>query len=745
MSYILDILSDKPQSAFVIDTTFTNKGPGGETGSYIFGTPTTAVGTARGTAYSGVFSNDITGKINSSPYNTGREDSTFSLEANIIPSNNLASPSTNLSVDPRGTANTPQTRPGAFNSGRWSTSITWTNNTGSGDNDGVDTYVRGTVATTQTSHGFHIASNPDSTSFPLSTVIACSPGDIMTFSAEERNSLGVGMFWAVAWINSGGNKLSTVSQTTVATTANVWKRITYTTPAAPLGTVACAVKFTASAAMGAGATIDGTGLVILKNAPYTSYFDGTSPNAVWNGTANNSTSSLSISDQQILSNNGQYDGLSINGTIVSFSTKYATTGSCKVSYDIQSYERLNIVGTHNANTNKLFINGVQVDQADITDAQKADTYITTDGALYIGNTTSSQMVTMSTAVTYNYELSPSKILAHYNSSCFDRDPDSVRSGNLFRTMNIDSIDLNKYIDFTYDLNSGWPVNNSCSIQSGVLYRSVDSSGTPIDSTVTVAVDLTDGVDTNIYGVVVDAVGEGFTLQCSIDNSTWITFTNNNFAPIITSGSNPIGETLLVRITLLASATTAFLESIQFRAYRSGVSIAQGDNLTNGKTMTIVGMSPGMVAETLDLNDLQGLSGSGSVTFSSDASGAADSLGTEEYWIKRLDNNSVTFSSGTTYINGVATSLSNLPVGLWSLVHIVKASTVDSSAAVSGNMILLSAGQSDLQLTSSQILAAYKSYLSADAITVVSTDTIGLTDAVSPAVTIYAKAWSISST
>lgn len=453
--------------------------------------------------------------------------------------------------------------------------------------------------------------------------------------------------------------------------------------------------------------------------------------------------------QGILSNDGEFDGLSIDGTVVSFGTTYATADPAICSFDVQTYSLMHILGVHTERANSLYIDGELVATVTLTDEQVADDYASNDGSLYIGATASSQRLAISTVATYEYALEEDRIIKHANLAKFDRVPSHVAQGNGFLDLNIRNVEYNRYIYETYGDSTGWPTTNNSIINDGRLERPVDENGDPTESFTVFPFALTDGDDTNIYGCVVDAWGVGLKIEASLDNETWTEIDNHRLVSIINDGDDPSNMILLIKVTLLDTADEAFLEVLEFRGYNSGVSPTEGQELGQGRDMTITDLAPGYQNDDeLKFDDTVGLIGNGSVAWTDDSEEEPKNVGTLQVIVKRLSAAAISFPTATAYINGTALGISNLPVGQWAVLHLAINTPANSSITMTGDFIIANAAYNQTKLTAPEILAAYKSLFSADPLVVSSSDSIGYDDYV-PAddstsrVVIYAKAWSVN--
>lgn len=155
---------------------------------------------------------------------------------------------------------------------------------------GLTTYARKTWTVAAAGNG--------NTGYPNSNGgtygVPVTSGTSYTFSSYLRTSAsGINaVHMRISWYDNSGTKIGgDLTGPDIALVANVWTRITLTLTA-PTGAVAVGVisDVDGGTAWQVGNTLDGTGLMMTQGSTLYNYADGNSPNWIWNGTANNSTS-----------------------------------------------------------------------------------------------------------------------------------------------------------------------------------------------------------------------------------------------------------------------------------------------------------------------------------------------------------------------------------------------------------------------------------------------------------------------
>lgn len=485
--------------------------------------------------------------------------------------------------------------------------------------------------------------------------------------------------------------------------------------------------------------MDGTTLELDVVTP-ADYFDGDSLGAGWAGTQYTSASLMYVSnsDQQILSHDGVFDGLSINGNVVRFGTSYLTSGNAYCDYDLQGAKSAHVVGLHTADKNELWVNGVQVSSVVITDAQKADRYIATDGNLYSGYTVSSQDVAMNGVALYP-SLSGEQINQNYLAGIDVLPQARVAPQFSGLPFNLDAGKGSVFINESWvnKANFETGIKNNVEIGPEEIVPSF-VSGVSVAGTWTCGVPLDAMGDTSIYGVMVAWSGVGITVDTSLNGVTWAPAKNGELVPAITPGFNPTDDDLQIRVSFAGGKVddTAYLESLQVIGFRDAV-------VNSPAARTVTATYPAVLREDYEpflYRDDNGINlHGGTLTIGPDTTLDPEVARTLELWIKPLSGTPTISVGGTKYRNGFADS--TLPIGEWSLIHYVAAADVTTDITITGDCIVGQATLYPTALTATQVEFIWDSYTGGAAIRFTETNVIGLAESATPAA-IYAKDWSI---
>lgn len=446
-------------------------------------------------------------------------------------------------------------------------------------------------------------------------------------------------------------------------------------------------------------------------------------------------------DQQILSHGTIFDGLSINGKVIRFGTSYATAGNAFCDHDLQEYKLAHVVGIHNSDQNQLWVNGQLVATVDLTDAQKADSYVASaDENLYSGLTSSTQELAMNAVAVYA-SLSGDDIMRNYAAGISVMGQARVTPQYSGSTIALENTDGSIFLDMEWvnssDFEAG--LKNNVEYAPDQINPSY-SGGLSVAGSWTAAVPLDAQGDTSIYGVMVEWSGSGVTVATSLDGTTWTTATNGALVSTITNGYNPTGKDLQIRVSFAGGSANdeSFLESLRVIGFRN-------NNVVSSTARTVTVSYPAVVRDDYEptlYRDDNGVNlHGGTLTISNDTTADPEIARTLELWIKPLSGTpTITGGTFTKYRNGAADS--TLPVGEWSLIHYVASANMTGNITVSGDCIVAQAVLYPTALTLSDVNFILDSYTGSAVVRFTETqNTLGVSEGASPAA-IYAHDWAI---
>lgn len=441
---------------------------------------------------------------------------------------------------------------------------------------------------------------------------------------------------------------------------------------------------------------------------------------------------------QILSNSGKYDGLTIDGTKLKFSTAYVGQGEAACEYDLQFTQRVDIAGVHTRSKNTLYVNGVVVDEVNISAAQQAATYDAPDSNLYAGNSTSQEAIMLGQVTTYTHALQPEEIARIYQMNN-RRAPDDVAKLYGGETLYVSTLVRPRYLDtgwFTADDWQAAQMNNVSVIDDQLQAERIDGltvGGTWLDS-----IDLYNGSSaTAIDSVNMYWTGKNVTVEASVDNTTWVTVTRGVNLSNIPVGFDPTNKALFVRITFANNQSEAYIDSLQVRGYLTNTVTP-----TTGRTITYTNPAVTFPERLpLELREDWGVGlTAGRVAFGADNAGDVYNARTIEVWMKKNSGTAPTFSfsPSSTFING--NTVASVGQGEWALYHYVLAANA-STFYIDGTVTVGRVAIYDTALSSAQSLAIYQAYTGIQETIVDDGADIILSEPTTPAV-VYAYDWGI---
>lgn len=447
--------------------------------------------------------------------------------------------------------------------------------------------------------------------------------------------------------------------------------------------------------------------------------------------------------QKVLSHSGVYDGLIINGTQVSFVIKYATAEDAVCTYDLTMSKGAHVVAMYSHHMINLLVDGVGVDSWEMTEAQMQDQFVTTDGYLYTGESTSAQKVQVNGIGLYGQ---PSPLIYQQNFQAGRRSIPQVniapRHNGTILNMNGGDSDL--YINTVFNdretFNLG--VINNVAIDDDKVSPVYDNvTGISQSGAWTCGISLDLQGDTSVYGVTVTWSGVGVTVEGSINGTTWTELEQGKLIPMFTPGSDPTGVDLEVRVIFDGGSTNdySYLESLRITALRD-VTITSTALRSITAAAPVVPMSDSEpIVQQFD-NGVR-LNG-GTITIGADSSTVPQTTRTLELWVKNDGGQPSSSLTGTVYKNGaVAAGGIDVDSDQWALLHIVSASGTSSSITLTGNVTIGQVTLYEDALTASQIADINKAYSGYPKIRIEDTSSINASPAAIEAA-VYGHTWAI---
>lgn len=450
----------------------------------------------------------------------------------------------------------------------------------------------------------------------------------------------------------------------------------------------------------------------------------------------------STTDQKILSTVSNYDGITVNGTIVKFSTKYVTSGECAVTYDIQIKRNIHVVGVHGRDKNQLYVDGILVGETGITDAQKADTYITTDGRLYAGASTSAQKVAVNGIGIYASTLSDEIVKAHFTAArrttLIDTVPATFGGIRFPMSMNASDVFVKQTWSTTEDWNQG-TLNDVTLVNSQIVPQL--TVGVSIAGNWQGTLPLDYGL-TSVYGLSMTWEGHGVVVQASIDGSTWETAVPGKKLAIIPNAFNPTNQDLFIMVSFAGGITDdpSYIDNLSVIGFKTGIMPVHG-----GRTTTFADpASPMIDYQPIEQRDDWGVQlQTGSISISADTTTDSVDSYSMNIWLKKLTSTDPTFSitGATAYKNGTPGGTMNQ--GEWVMYTLTKATALTSPVTVSGNVQVGQIELFDHQLTAQEVSDLYTAETGVIKMLAADPNAVQITNP-NPSTRIYSYTWAITS-
>lgn len=450
---------------------------------------------------------------------------------------------------------------------------------------------------------------------------------------------------------------------------------------------------------------------------------------------------LGTGDQQIVSHGGKYDGLVLNGTTISFSTAYTSSGFAKCSYDMGIVQKAEVVGVHTQNKNSLYVNGVLVDEVDITEAQQSDSYSITDELFYSGITTSSQKVLVNAVGFYSRALNNEEVsdLHRQNSRRVIGSASKMYDGE---DISFSTAARGAFINMSWNRAVDWETDSmNNTVVDGDDLVAMMKDGLTLAGTWTDSIDLyTADTPVPINSLNMTWESENAVVEVSLDNTTWTPVVNGRNVSIITVGFDPTDQNLSVRVSFPAGVQEGYISNLEARAFNS--SISNQDN----RAITYQGPVATLKEQDIDyLRDDWGsrISSGSTIVIGPDTSGTPNVARTVEVWLKPdADTSAVTFGMPitSTYQNGILAN-TNLLGGQWTLVHYVLTSNVTGAITLNLPGLVGKVSIYNTALTAAKILSISSSYFGVPVLSQTMTGTFSMSEPADAAL-IYAYDWAI---
>jgi hypothetical protein len=445
--------------------------------------------------------------------------------------------------------------------------------------------------------------------------------------------------------------------------------------------------------------------------------------------------------QQVWGNDNYYDGITIAGTVVSFVTKYTSTGEARCSFDIQDNRAVRVVAIHTAAKNSLYVDGDLVDEVDITAAQQADTYLADGNTITGGGTTGTNLLAIGAVAVYREVMAEDDVDAHFEECVDNLSEFHVASGYGGTILPLTDEHTAPYSTRTVTTKADWEQG----FKSGVIveYDQVSPelrNAISVPSSWSIANPLPQGMGT-LYGVTLTWQGQNVTVDTSVDNVTWTPATKGVKVSTIPTGFDPTDKILYIRASFAGGIIDdpAYFDELIITTY-----IANTIPPVDGRTVTLTNTSMEHNEDIMDYDHNWGAElVNGTLTIAAPSTGSFAPK-TIEIWAKKLGAASFTDNiTGTTasYTNG--TTLQAYQNDEWQLRTYVINGGFSGAITFTGTGQIGSVVLYPYAKTAAEVLETYRAYVGRPVLTLPTQGAIALTQ-LTAFIDAYEYEWSMES-
>lgn len=486
------------------------------------------------------------------------------------------------------------------------------------------------------------------------------------------------------------------------------------------------------------------------------------------------------SEVSVMSHSGTYDGITITPTHIYFRTKYLTAGTCETSYEYETGKSFHVVGVHTNAKNSLYVDGVLVDETDLTDDQQVDAYsfLTTD--LIGGQSSTASTIALDAPAIYSSSISADAISKHY---AYGVDVDSSEGiagfhDATFWNFSDEKRKIAAAKEWTLEADWKTGVLTDIAVANDTIVPSYTQSesevvedglivpvytNTSLPGVWQSSISLGEAPETTLADMKIEWLGEGdFTVEYSLDDGT--TWKNPNLAPTESLDNSDVID---VRISFDGGIVDdpSYVSSLSVVVYIDKT--FAGSRADRDASMSGNGLASQEYFEPIEYADFNGirlLSGAINTTIDDSYEGEEEAGDLDitgfDMWIKPVagnilsatgisvarSGNTITFSGlSTLVVNGVSVTSGATVFTSDSWYHISgifsapgnHALTIGAANSLVSQLSVISA---DLTLAGLQQL--YAAYLGLPGVTVNDSSVVEIAEA-APPTNLYAHVWGIT--
>jgi hypothetical protein len=407
----------------------------------------------------------------------------------------------------------------------------------------------------------------------------------------------------------------------------------------------------------------------------------------------------------ILSHSNTLDGIWIEGSKVFFGVAYTNAPSSICSYDFEYAQVLHVFAVHTKNRNSLYVNGVLVDEVEITPEQQAATYKDNGGYMYLGGSQGAG-VSVNELAFFEYALPARSVNAIYENQTnfFTGDVPAIYGGELIK---LDDSFRKSLLGWEWSDAEDWDraYKVRCNTEEDTLYPEFIDGLSQKGQWLTSVVMYSGPLTLNVKELNVTYTGQNVKVSVSFDGNVW-----NEVDGTSGYDFNPYRKDLYVKVDFEEGHEEAYLDNLVINAY-----VGNTETTTTGRTVTYTFPTATLRPhKTMELHQDWGMKvvQGGSLTLS--YSGPDPTV---EYWYKPdtdIDSFATAPLPGGFWIDGVDDRTNRkLLAGRWYLIH--NSQTTNSQR---GNIIFNAPGTygsiglwPSRVLTNEEVEGIYKAYTS----------------------------------
>lgn len=482
----------------------------------------------------------------------------------------------------------------------------------------------------------------------------------------------------------------------------------------------------------------------------------------------------------VMSHSGIYDGITITPTHIYFRTKYLTAGTCETSYEYETGKSFHVVGVHTNAKNSLYIDGVLVDETDLTDDQQIDAYGFLTSDLIGGQSATASTIALDAPAIYSSSISADAISRHYSSGVDVDSSDGIAGYHNATFWNFSDENRNIAAVKEWTLEADWKEavltdvavandtivpsytqTESEVVEDGIIVPAYTNTSLPGVWQSSVA--LGEAPESTLADMRITWLGEGdFTVEYSLDDGA--TWKNPNLAPTESLDNADIVD---IRITFDGGTVDdpSYVSSLKIVVYTNKSFI--GSRADRAASMSGNGLASSKYFEPIEYADFNGIRLlSGAINTTADSSyegeeepGDLDITGFD-MWVKPAagnilsatgisvdrSGNTITFTGlSTLVVNGVSVTTGTTVFNSDSWYHIAgifstpgnHALTIGATDTLISQLSLITT-----QLTLAGLEQLYAAYLGLPGLTVNDSSVVNIGEA-SPPTNLYAHVWGIT--